>query len=89
MRAQSLIRIAVVVPALAGALLCALPCAQTPARAQGAPSGRPVRYRPQRIVVTPRAFHNYNRACTAWLALQRRPSGEVLFPQYRCWWEGQ
>lgn len=50
--------------------------------------GRPARLERPRIVVTPRPFH-YRRRCTDWLELQYRPSGPVIYPQYRCWWEWQ
>ena len=36
-----------------------------------------IEIRPQRLLY---------RRCTDWLELQHRPSGTVLFPQYRCWW---
>lgn len=72
MRATSLFAIAVVLAALAGPT-------QSPAQPV-ARHGRP------RIVVTPRPLY-YRRRCTDWLALQQRPSGTVLYPQYLCWWE--
>jgi hypothetical protein len=62
---------------------------QTLSSAQPVPArGAPVRYARPRIVVTPRPFY-YRRRCTDWLELQYRPSGTVLYPQYRCWWEWQ
>ena len=36
-----------------------------------------IEIRPQRLLY---------RRCVDWLELQHRPSGTVLFPQYRCWW---
>ena len=42
------------------------------------PPGRP------EIVITPRP--PLYRRCTSWLEVQHRPSGTVLYPQYRCWW---
>lgn len=36
------------------------------------------------IVITPRP--PLYRRCVDWLELQHRPSGTVLYPQYRCWW---
>ncbi len=82
MSATSFVRLAtmVVVATLGG---------QTLSAAQPRPAtGRPVRFERPRIVVTPRPFH-YRRRCTDWLELQHRPSGTVLYPQYRCWWEWQ
>ena len=36
-----------------------------------------IEIRPQRLLY---------RRCVDWLELQHRPSGTVLYPQYRCWW---
>jgi hypothetical protein len=36
------------------------------------------------IVITPRPL--LYRRCVDWLETQYRPSGTVLYPQYRCWW---
>ena len=44
----------------------------------------PLRYGRPYIEVTPQRL--LYRRCTDWLELQHRPSGTVLFPQYRCWW---
>jgi hypothetical protein len=53
--------------------------------AQSAPRHRPMvrRVRPY-IVITPGQL--LYRRCVDWLELQYRPSGTVLYPQYRCWW---
>jgi hypothetical protein len=43
-----------------------------------------------RIIVRPRHRHlspNATRHCMAWLAKEYRPSGTVITPQMRCWWE--
>jgi hypothetical protein len=61
---------------------------QTPSVAQIAQPGRPFtpmrrRQRP-RIEINPRPL--LYRRCVDWYELQYRPSGTVLFPQYRCWW---
>jgi hypothetical protein len=45
--------------------------------------------RPQ-ITIRPRHRRlspNATRHCTAWLAKEYRPSGTVITPQMRCWWE--
>jgi hypothetical protein len=65
-------------------LLGAVP--STRSWAQSAPPNRlhrPVVHRPY-IVITP-APPLYRR-CVDWLELQYRPSGTVLYPQFRCWW---
>jgi hypothetical protein len=38
----------------------------------------------RRIVINPRPL--LYRRCTDWYELQNRPSGQVLYPQKRCWW---
>jgi hypothetical protein len=56
------------------------------ALAQSAQSG-PYAVRPHarpHIEITPRPL--LYRRCVDWLELQYRPSGTVLYPQYRCWW---
>ena len=45
--------------------------------------------RPQ-ITIHPRHQRlspNATRHCTSWLAKEYRPSGTVITPQMRCWWE--
>lgn len=42
------------------------------------------------VVIHPRHIHlspNAKRICRAWLAQEYRPSGTVITPQMRCWWE--
>ena len=73
--------------ALAGLLLGAA----VPASAQdSAPDAATTpRARPH-IVVHPRSYEpgpNAKRYCRAWLAKEYRPSGTVITPQMRCWWE--
>ncbi len=74
--------------ALAGVLLAG---SLSPAAAQDA--NRSTRQltaqrRPQ-ITIHPRhqLSPNATRHCTAWLAKEYRPSGTVITPQMRCWWE--
>jgi hypothetical protein len=56
--------------------------------AQSAQSSRPHRPAVHRvhpyIVITPAPL--LYRRCADWLEVQYRPSGTVLYPQYRCWW---
>ncbi len=37
-----------------------------------------------RITVVP--LSRYYRKCDFWLAVEHRPSGDVLTPQQHCWW---
>jgi hypothetical protein len=60
----------------------------SPSSAQTAQSARPHRPMVRRarpyVVITPGQL--LYRRCVDWLELQYRPSGTVLYPQYRCWW---
>ncbi len=81
---------------LAGLALLALGAGAAPARAQQTrplvqgrlePFPQPrrvVRRAPVRIQVTPN--QRLYRQCEDWLALEHRPSGDVITPQMRCWW---
>lgn len=43
-----------------------------------------------RIVIHPRRLEpgpNARRYCRAWLAIENRPSGQVITPQRECWWQ--
>lgn len=43
-----------------------------------------------RIVIHPRRLEpgpNSRRYCRAWLAVENRPSGQVITPQRECWWQ--
>ena len=73
---------------IAGVALALLGAAQLEASlAQSAPGGphapRQRHARPY-VVITP-GLPLYRR-CVDWLELQYRPSGTVLYPQFRCWW---
>lgn len=50
-----------------------------------------VRRAPTRIRVYPLPYGypgpNAVRQCTSWLAQEYRPSGTVIVPRMRCWWE--
>jgi hypothetical protein len=56
--------------------------AQTPQRPRH--HAPPPRYARPYIEIRPQ--HLLYRRCVDWLELQHRPSGTVLYPQYRCWW---
>ena len=66
-------------------------CAAVPALAQSAaadPGATP--HRRTRIVIHPRSLEpgpNAKRYCRAWLAVENRPSGQVITPQKECWWQ--
>jgi hypothetical protein len=69
---------------IAGLVALCAALSGTPSWAQTAPrTPHALRARP-RIEVTPRPL--LYRRCIDWLELQYRPSGTVLYPQYRCWW---
>jgi hypothetical protein len=53
------------------------------ALAQAQTTPPPRRHIP-RITVVP--LNRYHRECDFWLALERRPSGDVYTPQQHCWW---
>ena len=42
------------------------------------------RRRTTRITVVP--LSRYHRKCDFWLAVEHRPSGDVITPQQHCWW---
>jgi hypothetical protein len=39
----------------------------------------------RRIEIYPQPLPMHRR-CVDWYELQNRPSGQVLYPQMRCWW---
>ena len=45
---------------------------------------QPQRRRVPRITVVP--LSRYTRKCDFWLAVEHRPSGDVITPQQHCWW---
>jgi hypothetical protein len=72
------------------AAVATLPGGAAPALAQSAaapPSdvgSQQPRRRVPRITVVP--LSRYYRKCDFWLAVEHRPSGDVLTPQQHCWW---
>ena len=72
-------------------VLAASVCAAMPASAQPErPDGAMAQQRRPRIVIHPRSFQpgpNAKRYCRAWLAVENRPSGQVITPQRECWWQ--
>jgi hypothetical protein len=67
------------------------PSVQAAAQGAGAPERAARAHPPARIRVHPLA-QSYPgpdavRQCTAWLAPEYRPSGTVIVPKMRCWWE--
>jgi hypothetical protein len=69
---------------LLSAITVAPSLAQTAQRPRHHPP--PPRYARPYIEIRPRPQHLLYRRCVDWLELQHRPSGTVLYPQYRCWW---
>jgi hypothetical protein len=73
---------------LAALTLDAAPAAAASAQAAAPPTEvssqqqRP--RRPTHITILP--LSRYYRKCDFWLAVERRPSGDVLTPQQRCVW---
>lgn len=69
-------------------ILALLGAALTRSQAQAAQPNRhharTVRHKRPEIVITPQRL--LYRRCVDWLELQYRPSGTVLYPQFRCWW---
>jgi len=45
---------------------------------------QPARRRVPRITVVP--LSRFHRQCDFWLAVEHRPSGDVITPQQHCWW---
>jgi len=73
--------------ALAGLLLCGL--AHPAAAEQDTTREYAAQSRP-RIVIHPRQRYlppSAKRHCVSWLAKENRPSGPVITPQMRCWWQ--
>ena len=66
-------------------------CAAVPALAQPATADPgATAHRRTRIVIHPRSLEpgpNAKRYCRAWLAVENRPSGQVITPQKECWWQ--
>jgi hypothetical protein len=59
----------------------------TPPTDVSAQARKRARRAPTRITVSP--TRRLVRECSAWYALERRPSGDVITPQMRCWWVAQ
>jgi hypothetical protein len=79
-------RTAIAVAALALCVCAAVPASAQPARGEDALSAQ----RRTRIVIHPRSLQpgpNARRYCRAWLAVENRPSGQVITPQRECWWQ--
>jgi len=73
--------------ALAVLLLCGF--ARPAAAEQDATREYAAQSRP-RIVIHPRQRYlppSAKRHCVSWLAKENRPSGPVITPQMRCWWQ--
>jgi hypothetical protein len=73
-----------VLPVLAAARDAAAQTAISPIAQSGGSTLPPPRYGRRRIEINPRPL--LYRHCVDWYELQNRPSGQVLYPQMRCWW---
>jgi hypothetical protein len=74
--------------AIVGLAIVAAPGFASAQGPQPAPVGEqilpaPGRAPPRIEIRPPRLLY---RRCTDWYELQYRPSGTVIYPQYRCWW---
>lgn len=79
---KALFGVAVVVLSLGAAL----PASAQPTRTDEGLT----QHRRTRIVIHPRSLEpgpNARRYCRAWLAVENRPSGQVITPQRECWWQ--
>jgi hypothetical protein len=77
---------AIALAALALAVGAAMPVSAQPKHGDEALSAQ----RRTRIVIHPRSLQpgpNAKRYCRAWLAVENRPSGQVITPQRECWWQ--
>jgi hypothetical protein len=66
-------------PAYAASASAAAPPTDVSSQQQQEP-----RRRVPRITVVP--LSRYYRKCDFWLAVEHRPSGNVITPQQHCWW---
>jgi len=67
-----------------GLAMLAIDAGAIAARAQTATPPPPPRRHVPRITVVP--LSRYHRECDFWLAVEHRPSGDVITPQQHCWW---
>ena len=79
-------RAAIAIAVLALSIGAAVPVSAQPNRGDETLSAQ----RRTRIVIHPRSLQpgpNAKRYCRAWLAVENRPSGQVITPQRECWWQ--
>ena len=70
--------------------LTLLLCAAAPVSAQPSRGDQAMAQQRTRIVIHPRSLEpgpNAKRYCRGWLAVENRPSGQVITPQRECWWQ--
>ena len=80
------VRTAIAIASLVLSIGAAAPVSAQPTRGEEALSAQ----RRTRIVIQPRSLQpgpNAKRYCRAWLAVENRPSGQVITPQRECWWQ--
>jgi len=79
-------RAAIAIAAVGLSLFAMAPVSAQPNRGDETLSAQ----RRTRIVIHPRSLQpgpNAKRYCRAWLAVENRPSGQVITPQRECWWQ--
>ena len=79
-------RFAIAIAVLALLIVAAVPVSAQPTRGDETLSAQSR----TRIVIHPRSLQpgpNAKRYCRAWLAVENRPSGQVITPQRECWWQ--
>ena len=70
---------------IAGIILAAVVADTSAVMAQDRPDRPPAARRaPTRVTVYP--LSRYYRKCDFWLAVEHRPSGDVITPQQKCVW---
>jgi hypothetical protein len=81
-----ILAVALGVAAIVTIPIAAPPALAASARAAPAPTdlSSQQRRRIPRITVVP--LSHYYRKCDFWLAVEHRPSGNVITPQQHCWW---
>ena len=76
--------------ALGSCIALALAAAWPAAAATGDRDQQASAQKPPRVIIRPHRSEpgpNAKRQCESWLAQEYRPSGTVIVPRMRCWWE--
>ena len=70
----------------AGIALAAIVTDAVPVAAQDGGRNPPPSVRRARPHIQVYPLSRYYRKCDFWLAVEHRPSGDVITPQQHCWW---